>query len=130
MTSLTDSSAQQFSGAVTETACGTTDFTVAPASTINVTMTAETPTNDLMVSLVYNGVVVRNEDTGVGQETFVYSVNDTSGGTYTVKVCKSGAPGDAVPAGRRAVPVRRRLHRRRGDARRIRSRRPARPRTP
>ena len=100
MTSLTDSSAQQFSGAVTETACGTTDFTVAPASTINVTMTAETPTNDLMVSLVYNGVVVHNEDTGVGQETFVYSVNDTSGGTYTVKVCKSGAPATPfLPAG-------------------------------
>jgi hypothetical protein len=100
LTSLTDSSTQQFSGQVTEAGCGATDFAVDPASTINVTMTAETPTNDLMVSLVYNGVVVRNEDTGVGQETLVYSVNETSGGTYTVQVCKSGAPATPfLPAG-------------------------------
>jgi hypothetical protein len=100
LTSLTDPSSQQFSGEVTEAGCGSTDFSVDPASTINVTMTADTPTNDLMVNLIYRGTVVHNEDTGVGQETFVYSVNDTSGGTYTVQVCKSGNPATPfLPAG-------------------------------
>lgn len=100
LTSLTDTSTQQFNGQVTEAGCGSTDFNVDPASTVNVTMTAETPTNDLMVNLIYQGTIVHNEDTGVGQETFVYSVNDTSGGTYTVEVCKSGNPATPfLPAG-------------------------------
>ena len=81
LTSLTDPSSQEFSGDVTDAGCGSTDFSVDPASTINVTVTAATPTNDLMVNLWYGGTVVHNEDTGVGQETFVYSVDDTSGGT-------------------------------------------------
>jgi len=100
LTSLTDPSSQAFSGEVTDAGCGSTDFSVHPASTINVTVTAATPTNDLMVNLWYGGTVVHNEDTGVGQETFVYSVNDTSGGTYTVEVCKSGNPATPfLPAG-------------------------------
>src|SRR3954463_905757 len=80
LTSLTDPSSQQFTGQVTDAGCGTTDFAVHPASTVNVTVTAETPTNDLMVNLWYGGQIVHNEDTGVGQETFTYSVGDTAGG--------------------------------------------------
>jgi len=100
LTSLTDPSSQEFSGEVTDAACGTTDFTVHPASTVNVTVTAATPTNDLMVDLWYGGQIVHNEDTGVGQETFTYSVDDTAGGTYTVEVCKSGNPATPfMPAG-------------------------------
>ena len=100
LTSLTDPSSQEFGGEVTDAGCGTTDFTVHPASTVNVTVTAATPTNDLMVNLWYGGQIVHNEDTGVGQETFTYSVDDTAGGTYTVEVCKSGNPATPfMPAG-------------------------------
>ena len=100
LTSLTDPSSQEFSGEVTDAGCGRTDFAVHPASTVNVTVTAATPTNDLMVNLWYGGQIVHNEDTGVGQETFTYSVDDTSGGTYTVEVCKSGNPATPfMPAG-------------------------------
>ncbi|MFL6033589.1 MAG: hypothetical protein ACJ74I_00790 [Gaiellaceae bacterium] len=100
LTSLTDPSSQQFAGEVTDAGCGTTDFAVHPASTVNVTVTAATPTNDLMVNLWYGGQIVHNEDTGVGQETFTYSVDDASGGTYTVEVCKSGNPATPfMPAG-------------------------------
>ena len=54
-----------------------------------------------MVNLVYGGQIVHNEDTGVGQETFiVYRLGDTAGGTYTVEVCKSGNPATPfMPAG-------------------------------
>ncbi len=53
-----------------------------------------------MVNLIHGGQVVHNEDTGVGQETFVYSVSALAGGTYTIQVCKSTAPATPfLPAG-------------------------------
>jgi hypothetical protein len=91
-TVTSDNLGQQFTGAFTDTGCGSTDVVADPASTINVTVTADTPSNDLMVNLVYNGTVVHNEDTGVGQETFVYSVSALAGGTYSIQVCESGNP--------------------------------------
>lgn len=92
LTALTATNAQPFSGQATDTSCGSTDVTADPSSTINVVVTAQVPTNDIMVNLVYGGTVVHNEDTAVGQETFVYSVGANSGGTYTIQVCKSSNP--------------------------------------
>jgi hypothetical protein len=92
---ITSSAGQAFSGQVTDTSCGSSDFTADPSSTINVTATAEVPTNDIAVNLVHAGQIVHSEDTGVGQETFVYDVSATAGGTYTVQVCKS--PNPATP---------------------------------
>src|ERR1051326_541525 len=89
---ITSTAGQAFSGQITDTSCGSSDFTADPSSTINVTVTAEVPTNDIAVNLVHGGQVVHNEDTGVGQETFVYSVFATTGGAYTVQVCKSPNP--------------------------------------
>src|SRR4051812_6209490 len=91
-TVTSDNLGQQFTGAFTELGCGSTDVVAGPASTINVTVSADTPTNDLMVNLVHLGTVVKNEDTGVGQETFVYSVGPLAGGVYSIQVCKSGNP--------------------------------------
>src|SRR5262249_30048755 len=91
-TVTSDNLGQQFTGAFTDLGCGSTDVIADPASTINVTVSADTPTNDLMVNLVHLGTVVHNEDTGVGQETFVYSVGALAGGPYTIQVCKSGNP--------------------------------------
>jgi hypothetical protein len=100
LSTVTATSTQQFSGQVTDTACGSTDFVTDPASTINVTITADEPTNDIMANLIYNGQIVHSEDTGVGQETFVYSVGELAGGVYTVQVCKSGNPATPfLPAG-------------------------------
>jgi hypothetical protein len=105
LSTVTATSTQQFSGQVTDTACGSTDFVTDPASTINVTITADEPTNDIMANLIYNGQIVHSEDTGVGQETFVYSVGELAGGVYTVQVCKSGNPATPfLPAGH-AVPA-------------------------
>ena len=91
-TVTSDNFGQQFTGAFTDLGCGSTDVIADPASTINVTVSADTPTNDLMVNLVYLGNVVKNEDTGVGQETFVYSVSALAGGVYSIQVCESGNP--------------------------------------
>jgi hypothetical protein len=101
LTSFTAASdSQQFTGDVTDTGCGTNDFVAVASSTINVTVTAEVATNDIMVNLIYGGTVVHSEDTGVGQETFVYNVGASGGGTYTVQVCKSGNPATPfLPAG-------------------------------
>jgi hypothetical protein len=100
LTALTDTNAQPFSGQVTDTSCGSSDVIADPSSTIDIAVTAQVPTNDIMVNLVYGGTVVHNEDTGVGQETFVYSVDANSGGTYTIQVCKSGNPATPfLPAG-------------------------------
>ena len=85
-TVTSDNFGQQFTGAFTDLGCGSTDVIADPASTINVTVSADTPTNDLMVNLVYLGNVVKNEDTGVGQETFVYSVSALAGGAYSIRV--------------------------------------------
>jgi hypothetical protein len=92
ITAATDSAVTPFSGQLTDKGCGSNSFQADASSTINVTVTAQIPTNDIMVNLVYNGSVVHSEDTGVGQETFVYSVGASSGGTYTVQVCKSSNP--------------------------------------
>ena len=91
-TVTSDNYGQQFTGTFTDLGCGSTDVMADPASTINVTVSADTPTNDLMVNLVYLGNVVKNEDTGVGQETFVYSVGALAGGVYSIQVCESGNP--------------------------------------
>ncbi|HSX21758.1 MAG TPA: hypothetical protein VLE97_03180 [Gaiellaceae bacterium] len=100
LTALTATNAQPFSGQVTETSCGSSDVSADPSSTIDIAITAQVPTNDIMVNLIYGGTVVHNEDTGVGQETFVYSVDSNSGGTYTLQVCKSGNPATPfLPAG-------------------------------
>jgi hypothetical protein len=83
-----DSGPTNFAGAVTEAGCGTNQFTNVPdQATINVTVTADVPTNDFAVDLINNGNVLHHEDTGVGQETFV--VSNAPAGTYTVRVCKS-----------------------------------------
>jgi hypothetical protein len=92
LTAVADTNAQPFSGQVTDTGCGSTSVVADPSSTVNVTVTAQVATNDIMVNLVYQGTVVHNEDTGVGQETFVYSVGASAGGTYTIQVCKSNNP--------------------------------------
>lgn len=92
LTALTATSAQPFTGQVTDSSCGSTDITADASSTIDVAVTAQVPTNDIMVNLIHGGTVVHNEDTGVGQETFVYSVDANAGGTYTIQVCKSGNP--------------------------------------
>ena len=89
------SSSNQLSGSVTDTGCGSSDISVDPASTINITVSSEVPSNDIAVNLVLNGQTLHNEDTGVGQETFVYPVGATGGGTYQIKVCKS--PNPAAP---------------------------------
>ena len=100
LTALTAANAQPFSGQVTETSCGSSGVTADPSSTIDIAVTAQVPTNDIMVNLIYGGNVVHNEDTGVGQETFIYAVDANSGGTYTIQVCKSGAPATPfLPAG-------------------------------
>ena len=53
-----------------------------------------------MVNLWYGGQIVHNEDTGVGQETFTYSVDDTAGRHVHRQVCKSGNPATPfMPAG-------------------------------
>jgi hypothetical protein len=97
---ITSTAGTPFSGQLTDTSCGSSDFTADANSTINVTATAEVPTNDIMINLVHNGQVVHNEDTGVGQETFVYNVSAAAGGTYTVQVCKSNNPATPFePAG-------------------------------
>src|SRR5438552_3199119 len=78
-----DTNPLPFDGAVTDQACGTTDFTNIPDGiSINVTVTAEVPTNDIQVNLRYGGHVVANTDTGVGQETLDYTVPSGASGTY------------------------------------------------
>src|SRR5690242_17609747 len=72
---VTSSAGQAFNGQISDTSCGSSDFTADPSSTINVTVTAEVPTNDVAVNLFYGSKVVHNEDTGAGQETFVYNVS-------------------------------------------------------
>ena len=54
-------------------------FAADPASTINVTVSADVPSNDIQVNLVFQGQTLHSEDTGVGQETFVYPVGATAG---------------------------------------------------
>jgi hypothetical protein len=77
-----------FTGAVTETGCGSSNFADVPDNaTIDVTVTADIPTNDIAVDLISGGNVLHHEDTGVGQETF--AVTAAPAGTYTVRVCKS-----------------------------------------
>ena len=77
-----------FTGAVTETGCGTSNFADVPDNaTIEVTVTADIPSNDIAVDLISGGNVLHHEDTGVGQETF--AVPAVPAGTYTVRVCKS-----------------------------------------
>jgi hypothetical protein len=85
-----DTSTTPFSGAVTEAACGSTDFTVGADMAIDVTMSAEVASNDLMVNLVHGGIVVANTDSGVGQENLAYRTPDA--GTYAVQICKSSNP--------------------------------------
>jgi hypothetical protein len=94
------SGSEPFSGQLTDKACGQNVFTADASSTINVSVSAQIPTNDIQVNLLFGSKVLHSEDTGVGQETFVYSVDEGQGGKYTVQVCKSGAPATPfLPAG-------------------------------
>ncbi len=95
LTSASADNSQQFSNSFTDTGCGSNSFSADPASTINVTVSSDVASNDIVVNLVFKGQTVHSEDTGVGQETFVYPVAAGAGGSYTVSVCKS--PNAATP---------------------------------
>ncbi len=104
-TVTSDNFGQQFTGAFTDLGCGSTDVIADPASTINVTVSADTPTNDLMVNLVHLGTVVKNEDTGVGQETFVYSVWPARRGRVLDPGLRVGESRDAAHTSRTRTPA-------------------------
>lgn len=78
--------------------CGTNAIAIAAGTaTIDVTVTATLPTNDIAISLVDpSGATVGTSDTATSPEAIHYSSASIVAGTWTVKVCES--PNPAVPS--------------------------------
>ena len=66
LTALTDTSQQQFGNSLNDVSCGENQFNADPASTINVTVTADNGTNDVMVNLIYQGTIVQTRTAASG----------------------------------------------------------------
>ena len=97
-------SAATFTGAVppTDGACAADNgpWTVASGESIGsvaVAVEATLTTNDSVIQLVRDGVVVATQDTGASPEALAYNPADSGAGTYFVRVCdfSDGAGWDA-----------------------------------
>ncbi len=99
-----DNNAFSFEGQYLAPSCGTPfDFTVGPGTkTIDVVASTDVPANDILLKLLYNGVLVARQDTVTSPEEIHYALAmgaDLPAGTYSAVVCPFNGQAAVSPSG-------------------------------